>query len=353
MDKDMQENEEKSGVASRFICTANHGFAPYAQEELRRLFGSVKSTVLIPGEVLLVTLSEETTAVVERIQAQAPMFLRHLFPVQFQEESGSLDTVLTRLAAFVMNRSELQGQILSVQVRKSTDSQWEDSTGALKQAITDKLAEAPLDFAVRGADYVLSVFAGQQFWYAGISRPDDNLSDWNGGAVRFQKEEGQVSRAKFKLLEAEAAFGIDFTAFRKALDIGAAPGGWTSFLLERGLEVTAVDPARMDPSVLQSPRLTFLRKNAGEVKFRDSEFDVLVCDMSWSPKQMAKLVTGLLYSLASGGTAIVTVKLMHKKPLALIQDVISSFEQAGMQVQHAKQLFHNRDEITLYMIKYT
>lgn len=67
---------------------------------------------------------------------------------------------------------------------------------------------------------------------------------------------------------------------------------------------------------------------------------------------MAKLVTGLLDSLQSGGTAVVTVKLMHKKPMALIREVIEVFEDARMQVQRAKQLFHNRDEITLYMIKY-
>lgn len=44
------------GDFSRFICTANHGFAPYAQEELRRTFGAVKSTVLVPGEILLAGL---------------------------------------------------------------------------------------------------------------------------------------------------------------------------------------------------------------------------------------------------------------------------------------------------------
>lgn len=67
---------------------------------------------------------------------------------------------------------------------------------------------------------------------------------------------------------------------------------------------------------------------------------------------MAKLVTGLLHSLTPGGTAVVTVKLMHKKPLAMIKEIISMFEGERMQIQRAKQLFHNRDEITLYMIKY-
>ncbi|MNE54671.1 hypothetical protein D3C80_1494710 [compost metagenome] len=74
--------------------------------------------------------------------------------------------------------------------------------------------------------------------------------------------------------------------------------------------------------------------------------------MSWSPKLTAKLVAELLYSLVPGGTAVVTVKLLSKKPMALIQDVIRTFQESRMQIQKAKQLFHNRDEITLYMIKY-
>ena len=95
-----------------------------------------------------------------------------------------------------------------------------------------------------------------------------------------------------------------------------------------------------------------LKKNAGDVRFREGEFDLLVCDMSWSPKLMSRLVSDLLYSLQSGGTAVVTVKLLHKKPLALIKEVIDTFERSRMQIQRSKQLFHNREEITLYMIKY-
>ncbi|MNW23145.1 hypothetical protein D3C71_2250720 [compost metagenome] len=67
---------------------------------------------------------------------------------------------------------------------------------------------------------------------------------------------------------------------------------------------------------------------------------------------MAKLVSGLLYSLVPGGTAVVTIKLLTKKPMALIKEIIAMFEDERMQIQRAKQLFHNRDEVTLYMIKY-
>lgn len=352
-----EEDDKRDDIGiSHWICTANHGFAPYSQEELRRLFGAVKSTVLIPGEVLRVALQNSAEQVIEAVSSSPPVFLRHLFPIEWEwhgEEGGELEESIEKLAAFALADPRLQGASrIAVQPRKTEQSLWEGTTAELKDTLQAKLSGLHAEFVVREADMILSVFVGREAVYAGISRPEHNISDWNGGAVRFQREEGQISRAKFKLLEAEMTFGIDFRAFREALDIGAAPGGWTSFLLERGLTVTAVDPAKMHPSLLNSPNLTVLRKNAGEVKFREQQFDLLVCDMSWSPKLTAKLVSELLYALVPGGTAIVTVKLLSKKPMALIQEVIDTFQQSRMQVQRAKQLFHNRDEITLYMIKY-
>lgn len=347
--------ETQGEMSAKYICTANHGFAPYAQEELRRLFGSVKSTVLIPGEVLLVTLPQESGEIERRLGQAEPRFLRHMFPVQWQwgESEAAQDQVwVDGLVRFILEDGRLNTAKIAIQPRKSEASLWQESTSALRDMLQTRLEDSGAEFVVRDADWIISVFVGKNSVLAGISTPQQNLSDWSGGAIRFQREEGQISRAKFKLLEAEAVFGIDFAAFHEALDIGAAPGGWSSFLLERGLKVTAVDPAKMHPSVLASPRLTHIRKNADSVKFREGQFDLLVCDMSWSPKQTAKMVIELLYALVPGGTAVVTVKLMSKKPMALIEEVISLFEAAQMQVQRAKQLFHNRDEITLYMIKY-
>lgn len=345
-----QDAAPQDRIISRYICTANHGFAPYAQEELRRLFGAVKSTLLLPGEVFLATLEAEPQEVAQKLGQHLPVFLRHIQPVDFQDTGGM--PALERLAVYLGRRSELEGEKVTLHVRKGAASFWEESPGELREWLQARLESLGAEFTVQEPAWVVSVYADGEALYAGISRPEDNLSSWNGGAIRFRKEDGQISRAKFKLMEAEKEFGIPFASFRNALDIGASPGGWTSFLLERGLKVTAVDPALMHESLRKHPALKILRKNAGEVKFRENEFDLLVCDMSWSPKLMAKLVTGLLYSLSPGGTAVVTVKLMHKKPMAVIKEIIAMFEGERMQIQRAKQLFHNRDEITLYMIKY-
>lgn len=344
-----QVNEQHS---AKLICTANHGFAPYAQEELRRLFGSLKSTMLIPGEVFIVTLATMLQEATERILEKAPIFLRHIFPVVMEIPGADKDQAFEQAVSYLLKREYLEGSRVSVQVRKAEGSSWTENPGALRDQLQEKLAPLETEFTVQEPEWVISLFAAKDTWYLGVSQPDHNLSDWNGGAIRFQREEGQISRAKFKLLEAEKQFGIPFDSFRNALDIGAAPGGWSSFLLERGLQVTAVDPAKMHESLIHHPNLRIVNKNASEVKFKEAQFDLLVCDMSWSPKQMARLVTDLFYSLAPGGTAVVTVKLLTKKPMALVHDIMDIFEQSRMQIQGAKQLFHNRDEITLYMIKY-
>ncbi|KKO55519.1 SAM-dependent methyltransferase [Paenibacillus sp. DMB20] len=338
--------------STRLICTANHGFAPYAQEELRRLFGSLKSTMLVPGEVFVLTLGTTLEDAVRRIIGQQPIFLRHLFPVHLEVGAEEAEQAIREVTAYLVKQDMLASSRMSVQVRKTEGASWAESSGALRDRMMEELAPLEAEYTVDEPDWVISLFAGKEKWYLGVSKPDENLSDWNGGAIRFQREEGQISRAKFKLLEAEKQFSIPFSSFGRALDIGAAPGGWTSFLLERGIQVTAVDPAQMHETLIHRSGLRIIQKNAAEVKFKEHEFDLIVCDMSWSPKQMARLVTGLLYSLVPGGTAVITVKLLTKKPMALIKEITGIFEESRMQIQGAKQLFHNRDEITLYMIKY-
>ncbi|MFC4101113.1 SAM-dependent methyltransferase [Paenibacillus xanthanilyticus] len=336
---------------TQWICTANRGFATYAMEELRRMFAEMRISQLTHGEVFKIELPLEREELLQRIREQEPIFLRHIQPVErVLPLQGSADD-LQELAEIARGaRLRLEGRAVAVHVRRAEKSPFPYSTSDTKAVLDAVLEELGADPVVQSPDVILSLFAGDEQLYVGIATPEEMLSDWPGGAVRFQREEGQISRAKFKLLEAERAFGLRLEQFREGLDIGAAPGGWTHLLLERGLKVTAVDPAELHPSLFQYPRLTNYRKNASEVKFEPGTFDLLVCDMSWSPMQMVRLVLDLSDALAEGATAIVTIKLMHKKPLQTIKDVISRFG-TGFKLRKAKQLFHNREEITLYLVK--
>ncbi len=59
-------------------------------------------------------------------------------------------------------------------------------------------------------------------------------------------EQNKVNRAEFKLEEAVEFFGIDLKKVNAALDIGAAPGGWTHYLTDSGVKVVAIDNAFLD-----------------------------------------------------------------------------------------------------------
>lgn len=333
----------------RFLCTANHGFANYALEEMRRMFPGARFRGIVPGEVFEAELPLERDAAFSAVAEREPIFLRHIQPVDIALPlTGGADD-LERLADTVRRAEDaFAGRQTAVHVRRKERTIYPYSAGDTKSLLDAVLTEIDAEPVVKNPDIILSIFATEAELLIGWGTPAQLLSDWPGGAVRFQREEGQISRAKFKLLEAERTFGLRLFEYRNALDIGAAPGGWTSLLLERGLRVTAVDPAELHPTLIDHPRLTYMKMNAGEARLPPGSIDLLVCDMSWSPMMMVKLVLELTPALAPGADAIITVKLMHRKPLQTIRDVIAKLETA-FRLRKAKQLFHNRDEITLYL----
>jgi 23S rRNA (cytidine1920-2'-O)/16S rRNA (cytidine1409-2'-O)-methyltransferase len=95
-----------------------------------------------------------------------------------------------------------------------------------------------------------------------------------------------VSRGGMKLRNALEAFGID-PAGRRALDVGAATGGFTDCLLQRGAKaVVTVDVAygELDWRLRTDPRITVIeRRNARTLEPDDLPFapDLIVVDVSF------------------------------------------------------------------------
>ncbi|MCR8641583.1 SAM-dependent methyltransferase [Paenibacillus sp. N1-5-1-14] len=368
----METQLDTNNSRSKWIGTSNRGFAVQAVEELRRLFTGLKFSYLMPAEVFMFDVPMAKEEALEIINRDMPMFLRHLQPVDHEIERAAVDgdqqdtegqdeiasedasnhVDLKALAQLLAEQYTFEaGEKVTVQVRKSEGIPMAYSVASIRETADRVLHEKiEAETVVRGADRIISIYVVEDMMFIGVSRPQENVSDWSGGAIRFRKEDGQVSRAKFKLLEAEYVFSLDFTQYRSAVDLGAAPGGWTSLLLERGLDVTAVDTGTMDPALMKNPKLKFIRKNASSVKLAEHGFDLMVCDMSWHPKQTAGLLKDLLHALKYGGTVIVTVKLMNKKAFQTVRDFVRILE-PELQLQGAKQLFHNREELTLFLMK--
>lgn len=233
---------------SQWIGTANKTYSPYAMEELRRLIEGVAFNQLAAGEVFLMSSPLEREETLQAILQQEPIFLRHVQPVDRTFEITGNANDLEQLSDMVRNAVLMfKNKRVAVHIRRTSKSEFVYSASDTKAVLDAVLEEIDAEPVVQQPDVIIAIYAAVNQLYVGFGNPSDMLSDWPGGAVRFQREEGQVSRAKFKLLEAEREFGLNYAQYQNALDVGAAPGGWTSLLLERGLRVTAIDPAELHP----------------------------------------------------------------------------------------------------------
>lgn len=337
---------------SKWIATSNQGFSPYGMEELRKVFSQISFVQFVPGEVYQFEVPMENDEAQAKLASGELMFVRHIQPVdrviKITGDAAAEQQALEEMIGYI--DSSVTGKKVAIHVRMSRNHQLTATKQQLKQAMEEALLRAEAEPVLQQPDLIIALFAHLDEMLIGFGTVQEMGTDWPGGAIRFQREEGQISRAKFKLLEAEKVFGLDYSNYHAAIDVGAAPGGWTSLLLERGLKVTAIDPAALDERIANHPALTHLKMNASAVKLPNASHDLLVCDMSWSPLEMSKLILQLKSALKPHSFAIVTVKLMHKKGMQSIREVKERLSSA-FTILAAKQLFHNREEITLFLQK--
>jgi 23S rRNA (cytidine2498-2'-O)-methyltransferase len=183
---------------------------------------------------------------------------------------------------------------------------------------------------------------------------------WPLGIPRIRVPRGAPSRSAAKLAEAFVVFlgdeaGEVLRPGMRAVDLGAAPGGWTWLLVERGLRVTAVDNGPLKGPVANDPLVTHLRTDGLSYRPR-RPVDWLVCDIVERPARIAELVAGWM---ADGDArfAIFNLKLPMKKR---DDEVRRCTEIIGQRLAHAgvahdfalRQLYHDREEVTGCVVRH-
>lgn len=162
-------------------------------------------------------------------------------------------------------------------------------------------------------------------------------------AVSFKT--GRLNRAQLKLREASEFFQIPLDQIKTALDIGAAPGGFSKELSLHNVRVTALDPAELDSSLLLDSHITHIKKRAEEFA-PSSQYDLFVNDMNMHPKDSARILLSLSSFLKNGGYCVMTVKCPSKNVFYYIEEVQKILEPSfhNFVFQH---LPHNRMEIMM------
>jgi len=224
-------------------------------------------------------------------------------------------------------------------------------SGSLRQADVMLPRKAKADWRMH-----LFVIDGQNFWL-GVS-PIKNGCRWEQGILRLKFPAGAPSRSTLKLEEAwhwfipKAQWAEKIDAGRRAVDLGAAPGGWTWQLVNHSMFVTAVDNGPMSQELMDSGQVEHRTEDAFTFK-PAKPVDMLVCDVVEKPSRVIDLMAR--WALNRWAQILIfNLKLPMKQRFNEVEDRLDDLESAlndagiGYQLE-AKHLYHDREEITVYL----
>ena len=203
---------------------------------------------------------------------------------------------------------------------------------------------------------LLTVKSGREL-FLGLAE-SGNSAMWPMGIPRLKFPREAPSRSTLKLEEAWHHF-IPRDQWDERLhgdmtgvDLGAAPGGWTWQLVNRGMLVTAIDNGPMAESLMDTGLVTHLMVDGFTWKPRQP-VDWMVCDIVEKPARTAAMVEEWI----GGGhcrEAVVNLKLPMKQRYAevckLLQRLQDAFAERRIKVAIAcKQLYHDREDVTCHL----
>ncbi|MDV5861033.1 23S rRNA (cytidine(2498)-2'-O)-methyltransferase RlmM [Pseudomonas mendocina] len=186
----------------------------------------------------------------------------------------------------------------------------------------------------------------------------DNQAMWPMGIPRLKFPREAPSRSTLKLEEAWHHFipreqwDQRLAPGMTAVDLGAAPGGWTWQLVNREIRVTAVDNGPMAESLMYSGFVVHQRADGFTFRPRHP-VHWMVCDIVEKPARTAAMIeTWLGEGLCR--EAVVNLKLPMKQRYAEVRRLLDRIEsglvERGLKVNiGCKQLYHDREEVTCHL----
>lgn len=186
----------------------------------------------------------------------------------------------------------------------------------------------------------------------------ENSAMWPGGVPRLKFPRQAPSRSTLKLEEAWHHFiprdqwDQRLAPGMTAVDLGASPGGWTWQLVNREIEVMAVDNGPMNEALLETGLVGHYRADGFAFRPKRS-VDWMVCDIVEKPaKNAALLETWIGEGLCR--EAVVNLKLPMKQRYTevkrLLERIADGLAERGVKANiGCKQLYHDREEVTCHL----
>ncbi|MDO8465135.1 MAG: 23S rRNA (cytidine(2498)-2'-O)-methyltransferase RlmM [Gallionella sp.] len=345
---------------NRWLMYCRPGFEQdCVQEALRQakqqkpIIGIEQPAIVADSGYVTVALNEQQLSYRELIFARQLIRLHHT--IEPLPERDRLTPILAAVAALPGNFGALWLEVPDT------------NEGKTLSAFTRRF-QPLLETALREQDKLLDdvklprlhiFFPDKSSALIGTSDPHNSAAALMG-IVRQSMPAEAPSRSTLKLAEAIEVFMDRSEQTRllrqgmTAVDLGAAPGGWTWQLIKRGIRVTAVDNGPMKGVLANHPLVQHLKQDGFKYAPRKA-VDWLVCDMVDKPSKVAALI-GEWFAAGLCKHAIFNLKLPMKQRLIALDSALGGIrkrlDEEGINYRMmAKQLYHDREEVTVFLTK--
>jgi 23S rRNA (cytidine2498-2'-O)-methyltransferase len=354
-------------MSAAVVALCRAGFEPEASSDLARIAREASVDADIKpgrgGGFVVATASRLDHDAWRRASlAHPPIFVRSQFGGSGPHAIASRDVARPdRIAPLVEAFASLDSAPFLAPWIEYADTNEGKSISTLARALDARLAGAMRERGLVGDAARLQAHAflvDGTTAYAGTSDVATGAR-WPLGIPRLRMPRDAPSRSTLKLAEAIVMFLGDrerdlMHEGQSAVDLGAAPGGWTWQLVSRGLHVTAVDNGALAPALARHPNVEHVRAD-GLVWRPRRPVDWLVCDMVEKPSRTAALVAEWI-ATGAAASAIFNLKL----PMKSRRDEVARCDAAirerlaaeGIDATLAfRQLYHDREEVTGYVAR--
>lgn len=227
--------------------------------------------------------------------------------------------------------------------------------GVLRQLVRELCPGLPMlekeSDVMRLETVVVQVCLSPDGLYHSVARMDRLTDVFPGGVVRMSDDPSAPSRSAMKLEEVLVRLGEEPRKGQRAVDLGAAPGGWSWAFARRGCRVLAVDhgPLRLPAGHRAISLVRHIKENG--ITFEPPAswvpVDWWVSDMLVSPG----VAFGLIRRWLGEGRArrfVCNIKIPQVHPWPAIRPIVAWLESQRNLDWHIHQLYHDRREVTLY-----
>ena len=323
------------------ILTCSEHFTDLALNELQREHPQLSVLQQLTPQHILLHLPGTFDTLTRPWRHRLLVYLHHLFPVHDDVSLTGNRSDLKRLQR-VARRLASQGSQPQIRIVDGSGLYYDAA------AVHRRLQSVCSSSANKSAGRILSVLIVGTTAYIGMSWASQNLSPWAGGEFPFQ--EIVPNRAGYKLIEALNAFDIRLQPNIHALDLGAAPGAWTTVLRRRGVRVTAVAPAEKFYRWLGGDSaVNIVRMKAEDyLPACDTHFDLITNDMMVDGQDSARIMVNFASRLRIDGFALMTLKLRDHSQRRVMDHTLRLLRRA-YKIVRIRQLVSNRHEVTLFL----